>query len=373
MFYKEKSFNFIRFCIISFTHYVIFSPLAFAQNLSTGQVKDGFALKGQWFLSYEAGKLNDSDFNQFLLKRGYITIEKAFNSSISGRITPDITVDREGDGEGDIELRLKYCYLKYKFPEIAFLTGCFIEFGLVHRPWLDFEEHINEYRVQGTMFLERNTILNSADYGATLVSHFGGEMDGDYKQNVSDAYPGKYGSIAIGIYNGGGYHAIEKNLDKTVEWRLTIRPLVQYFPGLQFTYVGANGKGNIERPPDWNFHSAYVSWEHQKFVFTGMYFSGNGNSYGSAIDAVGNSLTQNGYSLFGELKFLSQKLSIMGRYDYFNSEIRLKNIFNERYIVGAAYHFLNGCKILLDYDMLETNQSNKKDESIFEVAVEVHY
>lgn len=369
----EKKIDFLKIFILNLTFHVIFAPLAFAQNLVPGQSNDRFAIKGQWFLAYEVGKHHGDDFNQFLLKRGYITIERAFNSTISGRITPDISVDREGDGMGDIELRLKYCYLKYKLPAIAFFTRSFIEFGLVHRPWLDFEQHINCYRVQGHMFLERNHILNSADYGATLVSLLGAEMDDDYKQNVSNAYPGKYGSIAIGIYNGGGYHAIEKNTDKTVEWRFTIRPMVQYFPGLQFSYAGAKGKGNIEQSPDWNFHSAFVSWEHQNFVFTGMYFSGNGNSFGSAVNNVGNSLAQHGYSLFGELKFFSQKLSIIGRYDYFNSEVKPKDIFMERYIAGVAYHFLKGCKILLDYDILETNHLDRKGESIFEFAVEVRY
>ena len=88
------------------------------------------------------------------------------------------------------------------FPDFSLFSKPFIEFGLVHRPWLDFEEHINHYRVQGTMFLERNKIFNSADYGVTFVSNFGGEMGKEYKKRTNSSHLGKYGSIAVGIYNG---------------------------------------------------------------------------------------------------------------------------------------------------------------------------
>ena len=366
-------------CKVKYLAYIFIFWLIFFVHLNAqvrityNETDNSLAITGQWFLSYQAGKIQKESFNQFFLKRGYISIEKSLTPKISGRITPDISVDREGDGEGDIELRLKYCYLKYRLPGSVLFSLPFIEFGLVHRPWLDFEEHINHYRIQGTMFLERNRIFNSADYGVMLVSLLGGEMDENYKNQVSNSYPGKYGSVAVGIYNGGGYHAIEKNTNKTIESRLTLRPLVQSLPGIQITYQGCYGKGNTITAPGWILHAGFMSWEHQRFVFTGMYFSGEGNSSGSAVDASGAALSQHGYSFFGEFKLLAQKLSIIGRYDCFNAAAKPKDISSERYIVGIAYHFLKGCKILLDYDTSKTNHSNIKDESIFELAVEVHY
>lgn len=334
---------------------------------------DILTINGQWFLSYQAGEVKGKKFNQFFLNRGYITVQKTFSSKVSGRITPDISVDKEGDGEGDVELRLKYCYVKYELPTQFIFTKPFIEFGLVHRPWLDFEEHINEYRVQGTMFLERNKIFNSGDYGVTLVSLLGGEMDDDYQKRVTGSYPGKYGSIALGLYNGGGYHAIEKNTNKTFEWRLTLRPLIHIIPGMQFSYLGAAGAGNNQQSTDWNFHSGFLSWEHHRFVLTGMYFIGTGNSYGTAIDAAGNSLSQNGYSFFGELKFLNSKISWIGRYDYLHAKVQPMATIQKRYITGIAYNFIKGCKMLLDYDALTANNSSKNLESIVEFAIEVRY
>jgi len=108
----------------------------------------------QWFLSYRLGKSSGNSCNEFLLKRGYVNIKKKINETFSGRITTDITVDKKGYGEGNVEIRLKYLYLKYQLASFGLLHKPYFEFGLVHRPWIDFEQHINLYRVQGTMFLE---------------------------------------------------------------------------------------------------------------------------------------------------------------------------------------------------------------------------
>jgi hypothetical protein len=120
---------------------------------------------------------------------------------------PDISVDREGDGEGDMEMRLKYCYIDVKLPDLYLLTNPKVEFGLVHRPWLHYEDRINGYRAQGTMFLERNDIINSGDYGITFTA-FLGKKKFDHVSTF-----GQYGSVSFGFYNGGGYHAIERNLN----------------------------------------------------------------------------------------------------------------------------------------------------------------
>jgi len=125
------------------------------QSLSYGGEADSTAMlnetktyiSGQWFLSYMNGTDHGEKVNFFTVKRGYINIGVIFNETFSGRITPDISIDQEGDGAGDLELRLKYAFLKWNLPEISFLTKSYFELGLVHLPWLHFEENINNYRV----------------------------------------------------------------------------------------------------------------------------------------------------------------------------------------------------------------------------------
>lgn len=58
--------------------------------------------------------------------------------------------------------------------------------------------------------------------------------------------------------NGGGYHAVEVNENKSVEPRLSLRPFGDILPGLQTHYVGAYGKGNTTYSPDWILNGGMV-------------------------------------------------------------------------------------------------------------------
>lgn len=87
--------------------------------------------------------------NSFNLKRGYITFKRDISSNVNIRFTQDVAVDQQGDGEGGIELRLKYAYVNVKTGSWGTFTDSNIEFGVVHRPWIDYEQKINDYRAQG--------------------------------------------------------------------------------------------------------------------------------------------------------------------------------------------------------------------------------
>ncbi len=343
------------------------------KTLTLSSFLNDVEISGNWFLSFQSNRIEDVTSNQFLLKRGYLTFKKNLNKNISIRYTHDITVDKEGDGIGDIELRFKYIYIKYSLPNLGFFTKPYVEFGVVHRPWMDFEQKINKYRVQGSMFLERIGILSSADFGITVVSLFGGKMDDDYQDNVSSAYPGKYGSISLGVYNGGGYHALENNKNKIIDGRLTIRPLPEIIPGLQISGTGLYGKGNIETAPDFSFGAGVLTYESESVILVGQYYSGKGDQKGKAADSLGNSYSQSGFSAFGEFKIPTTPFSIWGRFDNFKRKLESSDFKTNRYIAGVTYYFVNGSKLLVDVDSFNESNSSFKNDLVFEFAVEVKF
>jgi hypothetical protein len=246
------------------------------------------------------------------------------------------------------------------------LTKPFVEVGAVHMPWLDFEEHINFYRLQDTMFIERNGNFNSADIGVTFVTLLGDEMPKEYQEKVSSYYPGRYGSMSFGLYNGGGYHASEKNQNKPFEARLTLRPLPDVIPGLQFSYFGIWGKGNKDANPDWNVNLGMASFEHEYVILTGQYYKGKGNQGGSDEN------DKDGYSFFAEIK-PHKKFSLIGRYDYFDPNDDADDDENSRYIAGIAYHIDKPHKnmLLLDYDTVDYKQSGKTDDKRIQLTLQV--
>jgi hypothetical protein len=359
---------------------ILLSPIiSYSQNDVNDAAKsiisifDNVSISGQWFIAYITENENDKSYDEFILKRGYLTFKKPLGSNFSMRITQDIAVDREGDGEGDVEIRLKYGYLKYKQKSLLFFNDAFVEFGVAHRPWLDFEQKINKYRVQGKMFLERYKILRSADYGVTIGALIGGKMDKEYQKKVNKNYPGKYGSLSFGVYNGGGYEAIENNKNKLFAGRFTLRPIPEIVPGLQISYGTNYGKGNTSESPDFISNTVMGSFECEGLVFTGTYYRGTGDVNGEAIDSNGVSLDQNGYSIFAEKQFLWKDFYLFARHDNFDSETNDDDWLYKRYIAGISYYFVKGSKILMDIDLLNKNGSNIEKSWIYEIALEFKF
>jgi len=336
----------------------------------------GFKFGLLWYLSYMdgqgadvGGKAGDGvNHNRFAIKRGYFRVTKTFVPWFDAHMTLDVSQTKD-DGsslDGSVAVRIKYAYGKFKLPDVAFLTKPYFEAGIVHMPWLDFEEHVNFYRLQDTMFVERNKTFNSADFGVTFVSLLGGTMDEEYQHNVNHYYPGRYGSMAVGIYNGGGYHSSEKNGNKALEGRLTVRPLPDIVPGLQLSYFGIYGKGNKDTEPDWTVNLPFVSYEHKYVTLTGQYYWGKGNQGGSDENK------KDGYSFFAEIKPID-KFSIIGRYDKFDPNTDADNDGNTRYIAGIAYHFYKQHKnmVLLDYDHVSYQDPSKQDDKRIQLTLQV--
>ena len=329
----------------------------------------GIKIEGLWYLSYQDGESGGTDYSKFSLKRGYLTVKKDIMPMLSARLTADISqTSTTGSDDGSIEMRLKYLYGQFNMDDMGFMTKPNIEFGLVHTPWLDFEEHINMFRMQDTMFVERNGMFNSADTGITFNTLLGGTIGEDYQKSVTKYYPGRYGSMSVGIYNGGGYHASEKNENKVIEGRLTIRPLPDALPGLQISYFGTSGKGNNSAEPDWNSNMGFISYQNQRITLAGQYYWGTGKQNGSDEN------DKKGHSVFAEVK-ATDKISLIGRMDYFDPNKNIDDDENDRYIFGIAYMLdkPHHNMILLDYDTVNYEDPERTSDKRIQLTLQVSF
>jgi hypothetical protein len=349
--------------------FIVLPFLLFSQEEKTklSKILQNTDLSIQWFLNY--GYDDFKEMGSFSLKRGYFTIKTKLSDMFSVRYTQDITLDKEGSDAGNVEIRLKYMYLKMKMDQFDFLPISYFEMGMVHRPWLDFEEHINRYRAQGTMFIERAHLINSADFGITYTGLIGEKIDEKYQKEVNKTYPGEYGSFSVGIYNGGGYHAIEKNNNKTFESRLTLRPFPSIMPGLQFTYHGVYGKANIDTlSSDFQINLFYISSESKYHVATFQYYKGKADQKGKLVDLNGKPYENDGYSAFGEYKIPETNFALFGRYDEFNSD-QGSTVTESTTIGGITYRFLKN-KVFVDVNQYYANSITT---NVYELALEIHF
>jgi hypothetical protein len=349
-----------------------------------------------WYLHYRYGYAPEDsgdlsagydNYNRFNIGRGYLTMKFKPLKWFEGRVT----MDTHQDEEGDMKVRLKYLYGKFIAPvESKVVSEPYAEFGLAHMPWLDYEEHINWYRAQGTMFMERNKLFNSADFGLSVGVLLGEKLRGEYVEKVNSKYPGSFGSLALGMYNGGGYHADEKNENKPFEARVSIRPLGPFFPNPQLSYFVILGKGNVEetsdwKPPKWQSHTMMASFEHEYFTATGQFVTGEGNQKGSFVDwtttqdpvtgddvktGIDDVHEYNGASGFLEIKVPQVKSSLIGRYDWFDKKDQT-DLAKHRIIAGYAFHFYKMHKnfLMLDFDYTIPDDSIDDAKDAWEVKL----
>jgi hypothetical protein len=321
----------------------------------------GVKVGALWYLDYSSGQEPESDndsssYNKFRVTRGYVTVKKELLPWFHTRITIDIHQD-ETKGYKN---RLKYIYAELRPPDAGPFTDMKSEIGMGHIPWLDFEEHVNPYRCQGTMAIERAGTFNSADVGASLRGYFGGRLEEAEEKTGSHYYDGRYGSWHLGVYNGSGYHASEKNNNKVLEGRVTWRPLPDVIPGLQLSYFGIYGEGNSDDNaagdwPDYVVNMGYLSYENPWLILTGQYFTTEGNAKGTWVDASGDALETAGYSFFANLKLpvLDRKLSLFARYDHFDQDDDGKigdDADYDVYMSGLVYDIYHGNLLMLCYE-----------------------
>ena len=110
-----------------------------------------------------ASELENRDgLNSFDVTRAYLNINAQMADRVRFRFTPDAPGDRR-NSRWVTEFASKCA-----FPQVDNVgPRSWIRFGLAQTPWLDFEESVNRYRVQGTMFSEREGLIpGSADFGA---------------------------------------------------------------------------------------------------------------------------------------------------------------------------------------------------------------
>ena len=138
------------------------------------------------YLQYDAELENRSGYNAFDVTRTYLNINAQISKNIRFRFTPDIRRVNDGSLSGSLVVRVKYTLAQ--IDNVG--PRSWIRMGAHQTPWLDFEESINRYRVQGTMFAEREGLIpGSSDFGASYFA----------------SLPGGYGEFHAGVFNGEGY------------------------------------------------------------------------------------------------------------------------------------------------------------------------
>jgi hypothetical protein len=266
------------------------------------------------YLQYDAELENRDGFNNFDVTRTYLNVNAQVSKNVRFRFTPDIRRVTDGSLAGSLVVRVKYAFAQ--FDNIT--PRAWVRLGAHQTPWLDFEESINRYRVQGTMFSEREGLIpGSSDFGASYFTQL----------------PGGYGEVHGGVYNGEGYAQPEANKYKSAQVRLTVRPLPNagIAKGLRVSGFYNAGWYAADRPR----HLAIVmgSFEHPNIVATVEMLDATERP----APTPPRDIDRRGWSAFVEPRQGPSGLAGIFRYDAFDPDRSLDGNAQDRVIAGGAY------------------------------------
>src|SRR5436309_2137770 len=254
------------------------SLLIFAAILTTSLRAQGQAppapqvtVGGLVYTQYQYSDAPIAAKSTFDMTRAYVNVLGRFSNGITTRVTTDILPNPAGNQS----IRLKYAFAAWT-PTGSSLT---YKLGMIHTPWVDFEETLWDYRMQGTIAVDRNPIggpstMTAADIGVGVDGHWDGErINGQ-----------------LTIVNGEGYSGGTGDFRKDLQARVSVRVK----PTNDATRVGGlrvsgyAGIGKANGGADRNRYLGMLSYRTQRYTLAGEFVSvKNAAVTGSIISAFG--------------------------------------------------------------------------------------
>jgi len=270
------------------------------------------------YLQYAAELENRDGLSVFDVTRAYLNVNAQVSQNVRFRFTPDVRRVTDGSLAGTLTVRVKYAFAQF---DNIVNERSWVRFGMHQTPWLDFEESINRYRVQGTVFSEREALIpGSADFGVSYLTPL----------------PGGFGEVHGGVFNGEGYTQTDPNKYKSAQGRLTLRP----FPnrgaanGLRLSAFYNAGWYDEDRPR--RLGIVMGSFEHTHLVVTLQTVAATE----SPTAVAPRDIDRDGWSIFVEPRQGPSGWAGIFRLDAFDPDDALVDNSQQRVIAGGAYWFV---------------------------------
>jgi len=300
---------------------------------------EGLKISAEAYIDWSLSDVQGEQDNAFTLNRGYLTVTKKARDFLSFRYTLDVksagtsaqfpdTIDASVSNalDGNYVFRTKYLFAEMNFGGEGVFSELRGRVGMQHAGLDDFEQAMNPYRAQTRNWQESAGWFGTADLGVGLHGNFGGVLDDAKGRTGSSKYDGRYGSFQLLLANGGGYDKAEKNDNKLLSGRVSVRPAADALPGLQLTYAGAFGQDNTTNGADgtgvdFTLHAFMLSWQSPRFTAYGQVFLAD-NSQSGKYASGGEGVKTGGLSAFAMARpnALRDRLGLYARYNRFDGD-----------------------------------------------------
>jgi hypothetical protein len=308
-------------------------PLA-AQNAPTPpSVTVGGVVYAQFAAQLDSAPPGANSNSNFDIKRAYLNVIGRFSGGIMTRVTGDIYQNADGSRT----YRLKYAFVNWT-PAGSALT---YRLGLITTPWLDWEEALWDYRMQGAMAVDRNGYMSSADFGAGV--------DGNINSELVD--------FQASVFNGNNYSGAPTDQQKAYAGRVSVRVLgtddASRVGGLRLTAYAQGGAPTSGGERD--RYIGMVSFHSKMLTLAGEYVATVDSTTGYAAATAKPEVKGSIISAYGVLHIPDSPLAIIGRVDIVdpntaNSTVANSNDKRTTIIAGLSYQLTPNLRLLLDLD-----------------------
>ncbi len=315
-----------------------------------------FEIGGKAYLGYTyTDNKTKNDNGDFEARRFYLDTKSYISDKDYIRFTTDLV-----GGSSDYKLKIKYGYLYKDIYNIIPHTG--LEFGIVHTPWIDYEEHSGWwYRSIDKTFVESGN-------GVGLWP------SGDLGLNFKTKTP--YITSEIGFFNGEGYDKINTNtnnsgpIHNSVEGRVTyhifgngdkkVNPTKDSYANISVHLASNLGyKDTYSSHKNLNVYHIHAVYNNPMFLLAGQYVKTDYNSHSEQ--------SGDGYSANLEVRPI-ENWSLVGRYDHWEANNKVLTGASDKrdvYYLGVAYTMNKYIKwianvINTDYNNGKTSSDNTK-------------
>ena len=264
--------------------------------------------------------------NRFDVTRAYVNVLARFSGGLYARVTADIFTNTDSSRA----YRIKYAYVAYT-PLNSPLT---FKIGEIHQAWLDWEEALWDYRMQGQMAMERAGYLSASVFGAGVDGKWG---------------PDKV-NMQFVVQNDANYNKGTGDQRKVAQARVSARVM---------DTDDSSRVGGLRVTGYADYGNAIGGGERQRYLAMVSYKSKQATLAGEAVIARDGPLATrvNGhlYSAFGVYKIPQSKAAIIGRVDIWHAQVPLADK-QTRFIGGVSYQLHPNWRLLADWDYLTYQQ-----------------
>ncbi|MEF3192169.1 MAG: hypothetical protein K6347_06475 [Campylobacterales bacterium] len=351
---------------------------------------------GTHYLGYTMARPDDKNETVgnsagFEFRRNYVQLKAYWNDTDYARVTLDATKEI-GSSTTYANAYFKYAYIWLEEPfKNMGIPGLGMEFGVAHRPWIDYEEHNGwYYRSFNKVALEHKT--TTTEHGPDLVN------SADLGVNVK--YKSPMFSSEIGIYNGEGYHADKaaknqyNSTDLSLEWRLTGHLMgdgtkvgkydrtkdefaqVSFYGLMSNNHKDNKIEINDEGEYDRSIYGIHAVYNNPMFLIAGQYFTAQDDINDKNISD--DKVDYQGFSINGEFRPIKD-WTLIARYDHHTKETtkangtKTKNNDANQFIYGAAYKMNKHLTWILSGKSISDDKSRSAEKDVYMLTAEVKW